>query len=231
METVTVTTEDGQQFDVDPAAIQTARKFVVGVDLGQAHDPTAVCVVERIARWWYTTPKAQRTAWLPTEYHVRHLERLKLETPYPAQIAHIRALLKREPLLSQEPTVALDYTGVGRPVLDMFRAARVPHLLGINITSGLNPEPTAVGWSVPKVELVSNVQALLHAGHLKIARELPEAPTLLRELQDFRVNFTAAGNATFGAREGMHDDLVLALAIAVFGVNHSKEIRVLPLAL
>lgn len=221
--------EDGNTYEVDPAAVQTARKFVVGVDLGQAHDPTAVCVVERISSWWYTTPKAQRTEHLPTKYHVRHLERLKLETPYPAQIAHIRSLLKREPLVSQEPTVALDYTGVGRPVFDMFKAARVPRLLGINITSGLTPEPTAVGWSVPKVELVSNVQAMLHAGHLKIARELPEAGALLRELQDFRVNFTTAGNATFGAREGMHDDLVLALAIAVFAVNHSKEIRVEPL--
>jgi len=39
---------------------------------------------------------------------------------------------------------------------------------------------------------------------------------LVRELQDFRVEFTAAGHLTFNARSGKHDDLVLALAIAVW---------------
>jgi hypothetical protein len=47
-------------------------------------------------------------------------------------------------------------------------------------------------------------------------RELPEADALVRELQDFRVEFTAAGNLTFNARQGRHDDLVLALAIAAW---------------
>jgi hypothetical protein len=69
---------------------------------------------------------------------------------------------------------------------------------------------------VPKLTLVSRLQALLHEGRLKIHKELPEAETLVRELQDFRVEFTAAGHLTFNARSGKHDDLVLALAIAVW---------------
>jgi len=64
--------------------------------------------------------------------------------------------------------------------------------------------------------LVSRLQALLHEGRLKIQKELSEAETLVRELQDFRVEFTAAGHLTFNARSGRHDDLVLALAIAVW---------------
>jgi hypothetical protein len=75
------------------------------------------------------------------------------------------------------------------------------------------------GWSAPKVELVSKLQALLHAGQLKISRAMPEAAVLVRELQDFRVRYTDAGNATFNAREGAHDHLVLALALAVFGLS------------
>ncbi len=39
---------------------------------------------------------------------------------------------------------------------------------------------------------------------------------MVRELQDFRIDFTAAGHLTFNARSGKHDDLVLALAIAVW---------------
>src|SRR5262249_30609404 len=50
----------------------------------------------------------------------------------------------------------------------------------------------------------------------KIQKELSEAETLVRELQDFRVEFTAAGHLTFNARSGKHDDLVLALAIAAW---------------
>ncbi len=74
---------------------------------------------------------------------------------------------------------------------------------------------------MPKVTLVSRLQALLHSGDLRIPRALPDAAVLTRELQEFRVKYTDAGNATFNAREGEHDDLVLALAIAVFGLSES----------
>jgi hypothetical protein len=69
---------------------------------------------------------------------------------------------------------------------------------------------------VPKLSLVSRLQALLHEGSLKIHRDIPDAAVLVRELRDFRVEFTAAGSLTFNARSGWHDDLVLALAIAVW---------------
>jgi hypothetical protein len=70
--------------------------------------------------------------------------------------------------------------------------------------------------SVPKLTLVSRLQALLHQGRLKILRSLPDSEVLIRELNDFRVQYTAAGNLGFSARSGRHDDLVLALAIAIW---------------
>jgi hypothetical protein len=39
------------------------------------------------------------------------------------------------------------------------------------------------------------------------------------------VQFTESGNATFNAREGAHDDLVLALALAVFGLSRPETVR------
>lgn len=60
---------------------------------------------------------------------------------------------------------------------------------------------------------------------MKIAARLPDAAVLARELQDFRVRFTESGNATFNAREGAHDDLVLALALAVFGLSRPEMAR------
>src|SRR5215472_13104422 len=88
--------------------------------------------------------------------------------------------------------------------------------VGVVITSGAVETHHRMTWSVPKLTLVSRLQALLHEGRLKILRELTEAETLVRELQDFRCEFTAAGHLTFNARTGKHDDLVLALAIAVW---------------
>jgi hypothetical protein len=50
---------------------------------------------------------------------------------------------------------------------------------------------------------------------LQIARGLPDAAVLVRELQQFQVKITAAANETFGVwRDGQHDDLVLAVALA-----------------
>jgi hypothetical protein len=62
------------------------------------------------------------------------------------------------------------------------------------------------------------VQVCLQAGRLKIASALPEAATLTKELQDFQMKITlATGHDSYGAwREGAHDDLVLALACALW---------------
>jgi hypothetical protein len=56
----------------------------------------------------------------------------------------------------------------------------------------------------------------MYEGRLKIHRAIPGAPDLVREFQDFRVQYSDVGNITFNARSGAHDDLVLALAIGVW---------------
>jgi hypothetical protein len=100
-------------------------------------------------------------------------------------------------------------------VFDLF-VSRGISPVGIVITSGTAETHHRMTWSVPKLTLVSRLQALLHEGRLKILRELAEAESLVCELKDFRGEFTAAGHLTFNARTGKHDDLVLALAIAVW---------------
>src|SRR6266851_5993581 len=104
---------------------------------------------------------------------------------------------------------------VGRPVFDLFTYAGIAQT-GVLITGGAVETHDGPIYGVPKLTLVSRLQALLHEGRLKIQKELAEAETLVRELQDFRVEFTAAGHLTFNPRAGKHDDLVLALAIAIW---------------
>ena len=53
-------------------------------------------------------------------------------------------------------------------------------------------------------------------GDLKTTTGLKDWPTLVRELQDIRAGFTSTDSAVFSARQGAHDDLVLAVAIGVW---------------
>ena len=145
-------------------------------------------------------------------FQVGYLERLPLGTPYPAIVAHVGRLLAKLPAGTD---LAIDLTGVGKPVFDLFQYSGI-YPVGVQITAGSAESRDGMVCSVPKLTLVSRLQALLHEGRLKIQRELSEAETLVRELQDFRVEFTAAGHLTFNARAGKHDDLVLALAIATW---------------
>lgn len=144
-------------------------------------------------------------------YRVGYLERVPLGTPYPSIVAHVGSLLGRLP----GAELVIDYTGVGRPVFDMFRISGISPI-GVLITGGTTETHEGFIHGVPKLTLISRLQVLLHEGLLKIHKDLSEAETLVRELQDFRCAFTAAGALTFNARSGRHDDLLLALAIAVW---------------
>jgi hypothetical protein len=179
---------------------QFDERYVIGVDLGQSHDPTAICVVRRLD----DGPKPI--------FQVGHLERLRLNTPYPTIVNHVLRQLSRPPLAGKSELV-IDYTGVGRPVFDLF-CGRGVSPIGVTITGGDGVTNGGPVWRVAKLILISRVQALLHSGQLKIHKALPDAPALVAELQDFRAEVTDLGNWKFGARSGKHDDLVLALAIA-----------------
>lgn len=94
----------------------------------------------------------------------------------------------------------------------------------VTITSGNAITVEGAGWHVPKKELVSVLQVLLQTRRLHIARSLPEAQTLIRELEAFRVKVTTNANETFEAwRERDHDDLVLAVAIACWVAEHGSK--------
>jgi hypothetical protein len=180
--------------------------YFVGLDLGKAKDYTALTVLERHGEG--------RAA----VFHARHLQRYALGTPYPAIVADVAAMLGRAPLKGRQPKLAVDETGVGAPVVDLFREAKLKaRLEPIHITAGSSVNYDKGVNYVPKRDLVSVVQVALQTDKLKIAPALPEAQTLVRELQNFQVKITEAANDTYGAwREGTHDDLVLAVALALW---------------
>src|SRR5467141_3733295 len=69
--------------------------------------------------------------------------------------------------------------------------------------------------------------ARLHTGELKIAAALSDAGALQEELKDFRRKVSDAGRATYNARTGARDDLVLAVAIALWWATTSGPMTVI----
>lgn len=194
--------------------------FIMGVDLGQSQDPTAIIVLKATRApldTWTVNERAHTTQQDVEEcFDVVHAERMPLGTSYPAIVAHVDTLLARPPL-RYGCHLVIDESGVGRAVGDMFDAAGLKPLR-VSITAGADAtkldRPRC--WSVSKALLTSGVDARLHSGELRFAAELTEAHALAEELKDFRRHLTSAGRATYQARTGKPDDLVLAVAIALW---------------
>lgn len=192
--------------------------FFAGLDLGQVNDPTALAILER-----RTKHSRFRSAFEPPPvYFVRHLERFPLGTSYPAIVAGVRDILTRAPLGKCQVYLTVDKTGCGAPVCDLLRPA-FPGMAAIWITGAEHGSVGPTGITVPKRELASTLQVLLQGRRLLVAKDLPEAETLTKELQNFRVKINiATGSESFEAwREKDHDDLVLAVALAAWlGERH-----------
>ena len=69
---------------------------------------------------------------------------------------------------------------------------------------------------VTQSQLVRGLVTAFENGQLKVAKRLPLAGALMGEMQAFKVRFTAVGGDTYAARSGAHDDLVMAVALAVW---------------
>jgi hypothetical protein len=199
--------------DVIPGTRRNATiKYVLGADLGQSMDPTALCVLEHCHsfREWARGGADQ----FEDTFDVRHLQRLPLGLSYPAVVQEVARLLARPPLVSNCELV-LDATGVGRPVADLFDVAGLQPTR-VTITAGLEQSWTDGGWHVSKTTLISTLDARLHTGELRFAKELTEAGTMAEELRDFRRHVSASGRFQYEARATKHDDLVLSVAIALW---------------
>jgi hypothetical protein len=130
-------------------------------------------------------------------------------------VAAVAEILAREPLVSGDTVLVLDGTGVGVAVRDMVMRANLPcRVVPITIHGGDTATRDGLGWRTPKRDLISVTQVLLQTGRLRIAPTLPEAATLVKELADYRVKISATGHDSYDAREGAHDDVVLAVALA-----------------
>jgi hypothetical protein len=103
----------------------------------------------------------------------------------------------------KHPRVFVDSTGAGEPILESLRRA------GVNAVAYTFTQKS-------KAALVDNVVILLERREITLPR--PELwPEGIDELEAFEFSVSDAGNVKSGAPSGMHDDCVMALALAAWG--------------
>ncbi|MCE9560418.1 MAG: hypothetical protein K8U57_00025 [Planctomycetes bacterium] len=187
---------------------ESLTRFVTGLDLGQTQDFSALVIAE-VAK----IPDPDREGQTLHRFDVRHAHRWQLGTAYPTVVGDVKEMFAKPPLAGS--TLAVDATGVGKAVVDMFRQGGIgtQDFRALTITAGQQPG----AGTVPKKDLVGAVQAALQGRRLRFAEALPLAPIIEKELENFRAKVTDDRNETFAAwRERDHDDLVLALALALY---------------
>jgi hypothetical protein len=188
--------------------------LLLGLDLGQVSDPTALAAAEQ----------AKREEDGLRVYSVRHLQRWALGTTYPDIVDDVGELLVKLP---GRKVLVVDGTGVGRPVLDMFRKAGLPaRIVPCYIHGGGTTGPGAGGgFNVPKKELASAVQSCLQTRRLNIAPALPETKQLVKELQTFtaKINISTGAETLEAWRTRDQDDLVLAVAMLCWYGEHGQR--------
>lgn len=167
---------------------------------------------------------------VPTPYNLRHVQRFPLRVAYTDIVKYVAGFLSL-PQLTGQSILLLDATGVGAPVVDIFKEKfkqlSIPvKLHPITITGGKRVGHDAKDprhFYVPKRDLATAVKVMLDGFRLRIDQALPQRKLLQRELENFKVKITTAANDTYEAwREGDHDDLVLAIAMACWFVNRKR---------
>ena len=188
--------------------------YFLGLDLGQRRDPAGLVLVER-AEVFLELDRVTFERRRALRFRIGFLERVRLGTPYPDVVDRVREVVRR-PALAGRVTVAMDATGVGAPVLEMLRKAKLGCSIAPVIITGGERESHAGGlWHVPKRDLITGLQVMLEKRELGLPANLGATRMLTRELQDFQERTTGRGGASFGVwREGQHDDLVIAAALA-----------------
>jgi hypothetical protein len=210
-----------------------SRFFVVGVDLGNMADSTAITVLEVSRAWeisYLTAPfenipkETRRKAEL--SFLVRLLHRPRIGVGFPAIIDQVRAILEDLPAMPEKPSLIVDATGLGAPVVQRMREMSM-RPIGLTITGGNTAALTGRDWSCPKGLLVGELRLAMHRKLLRVAQGFAARETLQAELAAFTARLSPSGRATFEAAGSEHDDTVLSLALAVLAAKHRPtEVRV-----
>lgn len=179
----------------------------IGLDLGERQDFTAMCLVTMHG----------------FKKQIIGGKRFPINTGYPQIIEDVVKICNTK--LNGEVFLGIDATGVGLPVVQMFMKAKMKegvHIIPVLITSGFEAHIKDGILHVPKKELVYNLQLDFANDYIDIAPIIDKttgeniSEIIKEEASNLRPKVTKTNEMTYTHRDGTHDDLILAVAIAVY---------------
>ena len=119
---------------------------------------------------------------------------------YSAQINIVAELARK-----WKAKVIIDSTGVGDPILEQLKKANL-NVEGYHFTN------------TSKQQLIEHLAVLMERKEIRF----PDIKVLINELMSYQYEITRAGNMKYNAPSSMHDDCVIALALAAWGAKHKQ---------
>lgn len=162
--------------------------FQLGVDLAKYQDWTVITPFNKNFFIAYPQERFNQVDW--------NLQKARIE----ASARRYATIDSHEPAL-----IWPDATGIGDPVVEDLKARGLP--IGGENGEGFKFNETS------RTNLLNNLAILLEQDKIKI----PNDEGLISELEGFVYSLTERGKIRVGAPEGMHDDRVMSLALAVWG--------------
>lgn len=123
---------------------------------------------------------------------------------YPIQKNRIVSLARRY----NNARIIIDSTGVGNPITDDLRRESL-------IIDDFKFSNKSKDELVQKLNLFIEEQGIF----------IPNEPIIIDELKQFGVEVTDRGNITYSAPVGLHDDCVMSLGLAVWGLYSTDTIK------
>lgn len=196
---------------------------VIGVDIGgSGMDQTAIAIstiTPTLSQFTEQSRYYDRLEYVqygpPYQYEVRHLERLPLGTNTPEAALIVKEMTQK---IQGNMPVLVDVTASGRTGIEPFLQAGLS-CIAVTITGGDSISADGLFIRTPKRDLIGNLKIAFETGEMRIARSLPDAEILIRELMAFRMkpNISTYAGDIEEWREGKSDDLVFAVALSCFG--------------
>ncbi len=204
--------------------VERDKSLWIGLDIGQAADPSALVVLEKDMR---LADGADPFMSHPVgHYSIRHLQRWPLGTLYNKVVADTVALMNRPPLCPSPPkdkygaVLVVDNTGIGRAITEDLRTA-LPgrRVVAVTISGSqmLKPNRVPGGWTVPKKDLAGVIQLCFGQNRLKAVKS-KQMDQLVKELRTFTIKVKAStGNESYESLSARDkDDCVLALSMPLW---------------
>ena len=187
--------------------------YAISLDPAQLHDFSALAVLQ-------VDPDAADSG---NVYRLVSLKR-KQRLSYVEIVAWAKRVFLN-PKFQPDAKFIIDVGGVGRALADMFTAEGIESI-PIQLTGGEAESVVDGTYHVSKSLLIGRFLAAWDAARVQVPATASFLPILEAELKAFRGAMSAQGRATFEASQGEHDDLVLALAQAVWYFEKYSPVRI-----